>query len=58
MANLEKNYDPKQIEDKWYAQWEADRVFHREAAEGGRSVYDRHTSTKRYRKIAHGACPE
>ena len=35
MANLEKNYDPKQIEDKWYAQWEADRVFHREAGEGG-----------------------
>lgn len=35
MAKLSKTYDPKQVEDKWYAHWEAEGYFHPEASEGG-----------------------
>ena len=38
MAKLEKTYDPKQVEDKWYARWEASGVFHGEASEIGIGV--------------------
>jgi valyl-tRNA synthetase len=30
-----KRYDPKQVEDKWYAQWEAEKAFHGDASAGG-----------------------
>ena len=35
MSNLEKNYDPKLIEDKWYTKWEDDGVFHGSSSDGG-----------------------
>ena len=36
MNDSAKHYDPKQVEDKWYAKWEADKAFHGDAAAGGR----------------------
>jgi len=35
MAELEKNYNPKEVEEKWYAQWTERGLFHGEAADGG-----------------------
>jgi valyl-tRNA synthetase len=35
MPELDKTYDPKVVEDKWYARWEADKAFHSEPAQGG-----------------------
>ena len=35
MPELDKTYDPKVVEDKWYARWEADKAFHAEPAQGG-----------------------
>jgi valyl-tRNA synthetase len=33
---LTKHYDPKSVEQKWYAKWCADGDFHAEAAKGGK----------------------
>ena len=35
MPELDKTYDPKVVEDKWYARWEADKAFHSEPSQGG-----------------------
>ena len=35
MAELSKKYDPKTVEDRWYAHWEEQGYFHSEASEGG-----------------------
>ena len=35
MSELSKNYDPKQVEDKWYRQWMDDGRFHGDSADGG-----------------------
>jgi len=32
---MEKNYDPKQIEAKWYSQWMERKLFHSDASRGG-----------------------
>jgi len=32
---MEKNYDPKAVEDKWYKLWEEKGYFHAEPVEGG-----------------------
>ena len=35
MNQLEKNYDPKHIEAKWYARWVEKKYFHAGSEEGG-----------------------
>jgi valyl-tRNA synthetase len=35
MAKLEKTYDPKAIENKWYTRWMEQGYFHGDAREGG-----------------------
>ncbi|MDD3605229.1 MAG: valine--tRNA ligase, partial [Kiritimatiellae bacterium] len=35
MNQLEKNYDPKHIEEKWYARWLEKKYFHASSDEGG-----------------------
>ena len=35
MEKLQKKYDPKAVEEKWYAQWMADGRFHGDSANGG-----------------------
>ena len=35
MSELPKNYDPKAIEEKWYAWWQEKGYFHAEPAQGG-----------------------
>jgi len=35
MTAMDKHYDPKAIEAKWYARWESDGRFHGERARGG-----------------------
>ena len=32
---MEKHYDPKTVENRWYSQWEAKGLFHSDAARGG-----------------------
>ena len=32
---MDKHYDPKSVENKWYAWWEQNGLFHDEAARGG-----------------------
>ena len=36
MSELPKNYDPKAIEEKWYAWWCAKGFFHSDASRGGK----------------------
>ena len=35
MAELAKKYEPKDVEEKWYAKWMADGRFHGESKDGG-----------------------
>ncbi len=35
MTELSKTYDPKQVEEKWYARWEREGAFHSDASRGG-----------------------
>lgn len=35
MTELDKHYDAKSIEDKWYNHWQKKKYFHNEAANGG-----------------------
>ncbi|NCC51004.1 MAG: valine--tRNA ligase [Spartobacteria bacterium] len=35
MAELEKNYNPKEVEEKWYARWVEQGLFHGAAENGG-----------------------
>ena len=32
---MDKHYDPKSVESKWYAWWEQNGLFHDEAKRGG-----------------------
>ena len=34
-AEMDKTYDPKKIEDKWYSFWEDHKLFHADASQGG-----------------------
>ncbi len=36
MSELPKNYDPKAIEERWYAEWLARGTFHGDSARGGK----------------------
>jgi len=36
MTELSKTYDPKTVEDKWYAWWMERGYFHGDASKGGK----------------------
>ena len=54
MAERPKNYEPKEIEPRWYAEWTARGYFHADAAAPKAPFVDRHSAPERHRLAAHG----
>ena len=54
---LEKVYDPKQVEDKTYRFWEEGRYFHAEPQSREEALHHRHPAAEHHRAAAYGTRP-
>lgn len=54
---LNKTYDPKDIEDRLYKKWEDNGYFHAEVDRSKKPIHNRDATTKHHRTAAHGTCP-
>ena len=60
MKELEKTYNPADIEDRLYQKWLDNKYFHADAERGRReakSRYDRNAAAEYYRTAPYGTCP-
>ena len=55
--NLEKTYNPKEIEPKLYEKWCEKEYFHAEVDRSRKTVYYGDAASEYYRKAAHGPRP-
>lgn len=53
---LEKNYNPAEIEPRLYEKWVANKYFHAEVRPEQKTVHHRDAATKHYRTVAYGTC--
>ena len=54
---LNKTYDPKDIEDRLYEKWENNGYFHAEVDREEEAIHHRDAATKHHRTVAHGTRP-
>lgn len=54
---LNKTYDPKDIEDRLYKKWEDNGYFHAVGRPQQKTIHNRDATTKHHRTAAHGTCP-
>ena len=53
MTELAKAYDPKGVEERWYAFWDEKGYFRAPTGAPGRAVQHRHPAAERHRRPAH-----
>ena len=53
---LDKTYNPKEIEPKLYEKWCENKYFHAEADRSRKPFTDGDAASEYYRKAAYGAC--
>ena len=60
MKELEKTYNPADIEDRLYQKWLDNKYFHADAERGRQrgqeAVHDRNAAAKYYRTASYGTC--
>ena len=54
--NLEKTYNPKEIEPKLYEKWCENKYFHAEVDRSKKTVYNCNATAEYHRKASYGAC--
>ena len=57
MKELEKTYNPADIEDRLYQKWLDGKYFHAEVNRSKKTVYHRDAAAKHHRPAAHGPRP-
>lgn len=53
---LEKNYNPSEIEDRIYQNWLDKKYFHAEVDRKEETIYNRNAATQYYRSASYGTC--
>ena len=56
MKELEKTYNPAEIEDRLYDKWLKGKYFHAEVNRSKKPFYHCYAATKYYRPAAYGTC--
>ena len=56
MKELEKTYNPADIEERLYQKWLDSKYFHAEVNKKQKAVYNRDAAAKYYRTAPYGPC--